>query len=465
MMKLSGILLGVAAVLGAQPGIEGNWQGGLPVQGMTLHLGLHITRTPDGFTSTVDSIDQGAMGIPVKETTFSGGKLHLNMATLHAEFEGTLSSDGREIAGTFTQGAPISLTWKRVEKVETARRPQTPKPPFPYDAIDVSFEAPDGIRLAGTLTLPRGQGPFPAAILISGSGPQDRDETLFQHKPFLVIADYLTRRGIAVLRVDDRGVGKSTGSSTQETLDDMAGDVLAGVSFLKARKDIDARHIGLMGHSEGGIVAPAVAARSADIAFVVMLAGTGVNGEQILYRQAELANRAAGASDEGIAKNRQLQQMIFDVLRDEPNDQAALGKMRAGWSRMKAEYGEAARERLDASDPAVDAEFRRMLSPEMRSFLFYDPAATLRKVKAPVLALNGERDFQVPPGQNLPAIRDALSEGGNRDFTVTELPGLNHLFQKCTSCTAAEYATLEETFSPAALEVVGDWILKHTGAK
>ncbi|MDP8982639.1 MAG: alpha/beta fold hydrolase [Acidobacteriota bacterium] len=304
--------------LWAQPAIEGTWQGTLQAGGVPLRLGLHISRGASGLlSSTLDSIDQGAMGLPVKETTFSSRNLHLEMPNLKATYEGTLSDDGTEIAGTFTQGMPLPLTFRRVDKVEILKRPQNPKPPFPYDAVDVTYETKAGIRLAGTLTSPRGEGPFPAAILITGSGPQDRDETLFQHKPFWVIADYLTRRGIAVLRVDDRGVGKSTGQSTQATIDDMADDVLAGVDFLKSRKQIDARHIGVIGHSEGGIVGPAAAARSADIAFVVMLAGTGVDGEHILYLQAELANRAAGAGDDVIASNRKLQQMIFDAMRSE----------------------------------------------------------------------------------------------------------------------------------------------------
>jgi uncharacterized protein len=336
-------------------------------------------------------------------------------------------------------------------------RPQNPKPPYPYDAQDVAYETSAGIKLAGTLTLPRGPGPFPAAIMITGSGPQDRDEALMGHKPFLVIADYLTRRGIAVLRLDDRGVGGSTGNSMRETLDDMAGDVVIGVGFLKGRKEIDARHIGVIGHSEGGIVGPAAAVRSPDIAFVIMLAGTGVVGTEVLKLQGEAVIRASGGSDQKVAEEHAVQDMIFRVLQSEQDDNAAIEKMMAEW---KAE-----RKSSDASDDVMRAQFKAVTSPELRSFLFYDPSDALRKLKVPVLALNGSRDVQVPPQQNLPAIAAALAAAGNSDYTVSELPGLNHLFQKCNKCAVQEYGELEETFSPTALEIMGDWLVRHTRAQ
>jgi len=442
-----------SAILHAQSGIEGNWQGTLDVGAVKLRLGLHVTKNGSGeFTSTFDSIDQGAMGIPLKVTTFSTNTLHFELPSAHVTYDGKLSADGNEIIGTFVQGAPLPLTFKRVEKVETMNRPQNPKPPFPYDAQEVTYEPTAGIKLAGTLTLPRGQGPFPAAILITGSGPQDRDETLFGHKPFLVIADYLTRRGIAVLRVDDRGMGGSTGKSTSETLDDMAGDVVAGVNFLKSRKEVEAKHIGVIGHSEGGTVGPMAAVRSPDIAFVVMLAGTSVPGDQVIDLQGEVMARAAGASAEALAHRHEEQMKFFDIVKSEKDEQAALEKLRAAWRETKP---------AGASDDAMDGEFKRLITPEIRSIILTDPGEALRKLKVPVLALNGSRDVQVVPRQNLPVIVAALTAGGDSDFTVTELPGLNHLFQKCRACTVAEYSTIEETFSPLALEIMGDWILRH----
>ena len=373
-----------------------------------------------------------------------------------------LSNDGQEIEGTFTQGASLPLTFKRVEKIDALNRPQTPKPPFFYESLDVSYEnKAGGVTLAGTLTLPRGAGPFPAAVMITGSGPQDRDETILGHKPFLVIADYLTRRGIAVLRVDDRGVGGSAGDSVRATIGDMAGDVLAGVEFLKGRKDIDVKHIGLIGHSEGGLIAPLAASRSSDVAFVVMLAGPGVPLEQVLYKQGELIRRAAGANDGAVALGRSIQEMMIGVLKSEPDEKRATEKIRAGWAKIKAAAPEAEREQLNAADATLAAQIAQFNAPEFRSMLSYDPAETLRKLKIPVLALNGSRDLQVPPQQNLPPIVAALSEGGDPDFAAVELPGLNHLFQKCKLCTVAEYATIPETFSPAALEVLGEWLARH----
>jgi pimeloyl-ACP methyl ester carboxylesterase len=450
-MKICWVGFLASAVLCAQSGVEGTWQGTLDVGAIKLRLGLHVSKDAEGqLTSKLDSVDQNAMGIPVKVTTFAVNTLHLELPNLHATYDGKLSADGSQISGTFMQGAPLPLVLKRVERVETLNRPQNPKPPYPYDAQDVAYETSGGIKLAGTLTLPRGAGPFPAAIMITGSGPQDRDEALMGHKPFLVIADYLTRRGIAVLRLDDRGVGGSTGNSTRETLDDMAGDVVTGVGYLKGRKEIDGKHIGVIGHSEGGIVGPVAAARSADIAFVIMLAGTGVTGAEVLKLQGEAVIRASGGSEEKVAEEHTIQDMIFRILRSEKDDKAAVEK-------MMAEGG--------GSDPAMRAQFTAVTSPEMRSFLFYDPAEALRKLRVPVLALNGSRDLQVPPQQNLPAIAAALAAAGNSDFTVSELPGLNHLFQKCNKCTVQEYGELEETFSPTALAIVGDWLVRHTAAK
>jgi pimeloyl-ACP methyl ester carboxylesterase len=460
--KIVGLFMLSAAAHAQTAGIEGIWQGTIEASGTKLRLAFHISKDDKGgFVTKWDSIDQGAMDLPVRQTTFADNKLHfqINAAT---SFDGTFNAAGNEIAGTFTQGAGIPLVLKRIEKVDALNRPQNPKPPFPYDSEDVTYQnKAAGVTLAGTITKPRGAGPFPAALMITGSGPQDRDETLLGHRPFWVIADYLTRRGIAVLRIDDRGMGKSTGNSVRTTMSEMADDVLTGVEFLKARKEIDAKHIGVIGHSEGGIVGPLAASRSQDISFVVMLAGTGVPGEQVMYLQSEMIMRVSGAGDAAAAQNHKLQEMMFNIVReakDEKDDAAILAKLRDAWAKFPGPTDE----QRKAGTQAMNAEFNRILAPELRSFLFLDPAEALRKVKAPVLALNGSRDVQVLPQQNLPAIVRALTEGGNSDFMVAELPGLNHLFQKCKTCAPSEYGDLEESFSPAALEIVGDWITRHT---
>jgi pimeloyl-ACP methyl ester carboxylesterase len=470
MKRLLSIMILAASVFAQTPGIVGNWQGTLDAGPVKLRLALHIMAADKGgFTSTLDSLDQNVSGIPVQETTFADNKLHLNLPTVRAQFDGTLNASGDEIAGTFTQGVPIALNLKRVDRIEMPSRPQEPKTPYPYDAVEASYEN-KGIHLAGTLTLPRGKGPFPAALMISGSGPQDRDESIMGHKPFWIVADYLTRRGIAILRVDDRGVGKSSGNSTQATLDDMASDVLAGIAYLKGRKEIDSKHIGVIGHSEGGMVGPLAAAGSSDVAFVVMLAGTGVSFQHAVdvhESQAEVIMRQAGASGEAIAWNSAVQNMIFRVLRSDSDANAAIRDMRAELEEMKANLPETQRRALNS--PAAVAEtnrqFASVTSPEMRSILLYDPAEALRKLKVPVLALNGSRDVQVLAKLNLPAITAALAEAGNSDFTVVELPGLNHLFQSCQKCTVAEYGELDQTFSPTALLVMGDWLVRHTRAE
>ena len=461
-------IMTVAGVACAQtPSIVGTWQGTLEAGALKMRLALHIAANENGgFTSTLDSLDQNLSGIPVPQTILSGNTLHLDLPS-RAQFDGTLNEKGTEIAGTFTQGAPMALTLKRVGRVEMPSRPQEPKPPYPYDAVEAAYDNGPN-HLAGTLTIPRGRGPFPAALLISGSGPQDRDESIMGHKPFWVIADSLTRQGIAVLRVDDRGMGKSSGNSTMLTLDDMAGDVLAGVAYLKGRKEVDPKHIGVIGHSEGGMVGPLAAVRSSDIAFVVMLAGPGVSFQEALdahESQAQIIMRQAGASEEAIAWNDAVQNMILRVLRQDRDADAAKRDMRAELEKMETNLPEPERTALKSArvQAQMGRQFESVTSPEMRSILLYNPAEVLRRLKVPVLALNGSRDVQVAARLNLPAIITALTDAGNSDFAVMELPGLNHLFQECRTCEVGEYGELKETFSPGALRILGDWLVTHTG--
>jgi fermentation-respiration switch protein FrsA (DUF1100 family) len=357
------------------------------------------------------------------------------------------------------------------QTVSGQSRPQEPKPPYPYDEQEVVYQnKKDGLQLAGTLTLPRSKGPFPAVLLITGSGQQDRNETVFDHKPFLVLADHLTRLGIAALRVDDRGVGKSTGRFIEATSEDFATDALAGVEYLKTRKEIDPRRIGLIGHSEGGLIAPLVAARSTDIAFIVMMAGPGLTGEQILYRQTALVCKSAGMSDDLIAQTRAAQDRVFAILKQEKDNVVAEKRI---LEEADAFREVAAKARADATDEhkkeisiiaaAIEgqAQSKLVVSPWFRFFLTYDPRPTLMKVRCPVLAIIGEKDLQVPAEENLAAIRLALEAGGNKDHTVLALPDLNHLFQTCRTGAISEYAQIEETISPAALDTISKWILRR----
>lgn len=326
-------------------------------------------------------------------------------------------------------------------------RPQTPRPPFPYAAEAVAFDSAPGVRLAGTLTLPEGPGPFPAVVLIQGSGLHDRDETLFGHKPFLVLADALTRRGIAVLRYDKRGVGGSTGKPLEATGEDYAVDAEAAVAFLSGRRDIDAQRIGLIGHSEGGIVAPMVAAGDPKIAFVVMMAGSGVPGDELLVAQNRAILKAMGGSDAAADVAEQLNRKVYDIAKSDASDAEGTRKIEA----VLTGAGMAAEQARGGAAQSASAW--------VRWFLRYDPRPALSKLRCPVLALDGSEDVQVVASQNLPAIRAALRD--DPDATVLELPGLNHLFQTADTGLPAEYGRIRETIAPAALKLIGDWVVAH----
>jgi pimeloyl-ACP methyl ester carboxylesterase len=464
------LLLPVSAVAQQAPdgqrSVEGFWQGSLQARGIELRLVFALKLSSNQtLTATMDSPDQGATGIPCDSATFDGQTLHLGIKRILMTYEGALSKDGSEISGTFHQaGTTLPLVLKRVDKPVTISRPQEPKRPYPYDEEEVSYEnktAP-GVKLAGTLTLPRSNGPFAAVLLITGSGPQDRDEALLGHKPFLVLSDYLTRRGIAVLRVDDRGVGKSTGNFGTATTRDFASDALAGVEYLKTRKEIDAKRIGLVGHSEGGVIAPMVAAESADVAFIVMMAGTGLPGDEVLYVQSALIAKANGASDELIATTTRAQREIFAIVKQESDNAAAIKRIREVMEKVRAGLTTEQRQAV-GYESAIESQIAPLLTPWFRYFLAYDPKAALRKVTCPVLAVNGANDLQVPPKENLPAIEQALEDGGNSDHQIVKLPGLNHLFQTSKTGSPTEYAKIDETISPAALAAIGDWLIAHSG--
>jgi len=448
--------------------IEGIWAGQLKVPGTELRIVFNISKNQDGaLTATLDSPDQGATDIPVEEVIFKDNTLRLEVKSAGGVFEGKVSEDFLVIEGEWKQsGQTLPLTLKRVDKAVEILRPQVPKKPYPYIEEELVYENKEaGITLAGTLTLPSGKGPSPVVLLISGSGPQDRNETIYNHRPFLVLADYLTRQGIAVLRVDDRGVGKSTGDFSQATSVDFASDVLAGIEYLKTRKEINPEQIGLIGHSEGGLIAPMVAVKSPDIAFIILMAGTGLTGEEILYLQGALIYRAMGVSEEDITKNRQFNEKIFSVIKEEKDKKNAEEQLRQMFMEDWEKVSDEEKEKIGDQEVYLNAQLQSLLSPWLKFFLTYDPKPTLSKVKCPVLAINGEKDLQVPPKENLSAIEEALVAGGNKNFTVKELPGLNHLFQTAQTGVPSEYAKIEETISPVALKIVGDWILEQTKIK
>jgi pimeloyl-ACP methyl ester carboxylesterase len=428
--------------------IDGAWEGVLDV-GQKLRLILHLTTTKDGLGATLDSPDQGAGGIGATAVKRDGSSLTVEIANIGAKYQGTIAKDYSSIDGTFSQGGgQFPLTLKRAasdKKIEEPKRPQNPVKPYPYRAEDLTYpNTGAGIQLAATLTIPTGKGPFPAVVLITGSGQQDRDESLLGHKPFLVLSDYLTRKGIAVLRSDDRGAGGSGGNFAAATTADFATDVEAAVAYLKTRPEVDPRCIGLAGHSAGGVIAPMVAARNRDIAFIVMMAGTGVPGDRIIVAQVVAGAEAEGMSHDAAAAAGVRQKRILDLVEQEKDESVLKEKLRA--------------ELKDVPEAQFATAFKQLTSPWYRYFLTYDPSPALRKVTCPVLVLNGAKDTQVPPKLNLPAIRKALEDGGNRDFEVDELPGLNHLFQHAKTGAFSEYAQIEETFAPEALEKIASWI-------
>lgn len=444
-------LIFAAAASTAQPAIVGNWLGTLDAGPVQLRLVFHITESVEGLRATFDSLDQGLRGAPVSQVTVSGSTVRLAVASLRASFEGTLSADAARLTGTFTQTAASAVELRKVDRFELMPRPQEPRAPFPYTSSEVNYES-RGSRLAGTLTTPSGAGPFPAVLLLSGSGAQDRDGTLAAHKPFLVLADYLTRRGIAVLRVDDRGVGRSSGAAGEQTLLEMAQDALAGVAFLKTQATLDSKRLGLIGHGEGGMVAPLAAVRTPDVKFLVTLAGVGIPGDEMLFAQAEELARAAGVTEDIIAQNRAMQAMVFQMLRDRD---PAQGNLTTDLQTIRTSF---------QAEQQLSTLQRRLVAvnaPAIRSVVLSAPAEVFRQVRVPVLALNGSRDAQVPAAKHLPGMAAALAAGGNSDFTVAVLPGLNHQFQTCNTCQPAEYGELEETFSPVALNLMGDWIVRQ----
>lgn len=434
--------------------ITGQWNGILKVQGTQLRLVFNVDKAESGFTATMDSPDQGAKGISVTHTTFENSKVKFEVANLRIEYNGELK--GTEIIGFFSQAGqqfPMNLSKEVVEK-EVVKMLQDPVKPYPYITEEVTFENVTAkISLAGTLSLPAKTGKFPVVILISGSGPQKRDEELLGHKPFLVIADYLTRNGFAVLRYDDRGVGKSTGNFAKATTADFATDVESAIVYLTGRKDIDTQKIGLIGHSEGGIIAPMVASKSNAVAFIVLLAGTGIPGDQLLLSQQKAIAKASGTTESEIQNNLEMNKKAFEMVVQSDNTEQLKTELAEYLNKVITETPNGM-----SKEQFVTMQVKQLSSPWMQYFLKYDPKIALEQVKCPVLAVNGTKDLQVPYKVNLSAIETALKKGENTHYTIKEFPNLNHLFQECETGLPSEYSQIKQTFSPIALDYITKWM-------
>ncbi len=449
-------------------GLAGFWQGTLrPSPLMELRLALEIIQSEGGkLRGVMTSLDQGGTPIPVTTVNDSSGKVHLDAATIGGSFEGAFKPDGSELSGDWRQGGgQLPLVFKRVGKAAKLKRPQEPEKPYPYRAEDVMVENKKAnLKLAGTLTLPQGAGHYPAVVLITGSGAQDRDEALMGHRPFLVLADHLTRQGFAVLRCDDRGTGKSTGNFAIATDTDFVEDALSCVAWLKGRREIDPKRIGLVGHSEGGVVAPLAAVKQpGDIAFIVMLAGVGVPMEELLIRQGIDMGRVMGQSEADAGLNAITQRESFELIKKATSGEQVEKIIREAAARQIQKLTPEQCMAPGVTEDVIAGQAKAAAAPWFRQLLAYDPRPTLMRVKCPVLAVNGEKDLQVAAKENLAAIRGALHAGGNEDFKIVEFPGLNHLFQTCTSGAVSEYGQIEETFSPMALKVVGEWLRERAG--
>lgn len=446
-------LVAAVSVLATAPqqqtaSLGGSWEGNVSVGGQSLRMVLRVDTSGDAPRAAIDSPDQGANGLSVEGLDLRDGTVRFAVPTASARFEGRLSQDGRTITGALTQGGSLPLILTRTAETATVARParpQTPAPPYPYREEEARIPTPTaGVELAGTLTLPQGDGPFPAALLITGSGQQDRDETLFDHKPFAVIADALTRRGVAVLRFDDRGVGGSTGDPIGATTADFAVDAGAAFAWLAAHQGIDANRVGLIGHSEGGTIAPLVAQAGQPVAFMVLIAGPAVSGAEVLTSQSQRIQQASGLPATIVESNTAIQRRLMEAIAANAGDADAAA--------------EAVRAAAAALPPAAiqNAE-QTARRPWMRWFVAHDPALSLTAYRGPLLALYGGKDVQVDAQQSATALAAIRP-----DARIETFPELNHLMQTATTGLPAEYPTIEETFDPAALQALVDWVVTNS---
>lgn len=456
-------IIAVMALSSFAQDLSGKWQATLSIQSVKLRIVFNIKNEDGKYSSTMDSPDQGAMGLKVESTSVFGSVITLKMPNMGAEYFGVYNSETDIIDGTFKQmGQSFTLNLSRDLKIsENIKRPQEPKKPFSYISEDVVFVNPiDGVSLSGTLALPNNKGSFPTVILISGSGPQNRNEELLGHKPFLLISDFLCKKGFAVLRFDDRGVGKSTGEFSTATTEDFAGDVEAALLFLQARKDIDSNKIGLIGHSEGGIIAPMIASKSDDVDFIVLLAGTALPGGDIINMQTSLIAQANGQMDKDIQPILDFNSSVFNLIKlDDIHFTDSLDVIVRNHIEL---LNKNSKMNEDQMEQMFDKYVSSFSSPWFKFFVTYDPAIALEKVSCPVLALNGSKDMQVPANENLAAMNKALLKANNKNFETHKLKGLNHLFQECKTGNPREYADIEQTMSPLVLDMIYKWIVIQT---
>lgn len=439
--------------------ISGHWEGALTYSGSKIRLAFNIEEQNGDLKATLDSPDQGARGIPIEKVRFQDDSLYLVLPQLGASYEGRLTQNGKTLEGQWKQGGiSLPLTMERSEGGITIRRPQLPTEPVPYYSEEVVFENKKaGVKLSGTFTRPQQDGQHPAVILVTGSGPQDRDETILDHKPFFVLADYLSRHGIAVLRYDDRGFGQSTGNFTAATTEDFAQDAIAAFDYLQKRPDVRATHIGMLGHSEGGLIAPLVAQKK-PLAFLVLLAAPVLPGNQLLLLQGEAILKQQGATVAELKNYRNLQNQILEVVRSVPDHQEAVSLLQ---ELLQSQYSSATKEeeKENSAPPShLSGQIAQLVSPWFRYYIAYNPAPSFASVNVPVLAVYGSKDVQVPATPNVEALQKIINEKGKNNYQIEILEGLNHLFQPASTGLPIEYNQIETTIAPKALELITSWI-------
>lgn len=449
----------------AQRSLKGSWQGALPAGGKEIRVVMHLKEQDGELLGTMDSPDQKITAIPCDSATIRNDSFFVIVMQGQARFQGRISSD-TSIEGTWIQGVRIPLTLRKTDTPAGVHRTQTPKPPFPYRSEDLLFyNADKSIRYGATLTAPTSSKAAPAVLLISGSGPQNRDEELFGHKPFAVIADYLTRKGYAVLRVDDRGVGLTSGNRTKATTMDFAVDADVAVDYLKTRKEVDKNKIGLIGHSEGGMIAEVVAARRKDIAFVILMAAPGVPVPQLMEEQQAAMLRTMGIKDSVVDLYRPIYTQLSQIaLKSKDTTEAMSEGMKVLHEWHTQHPGAAAAMGIigyQGERNHVAGFINTLQEPWFNTFFRFDPQPYLAQFNCKVLAVNGEKDVQVVSKQNLDGIRKSLAKSKAQPADAVELLGLNHLFQTCQRCNAMEYSVLEETIAPLLLQTIGNWMDKN----
>ena len=444
--------------------ISGEWHGNLKVMGTSLALNFDFQKAGYKWTGTMSVPQQNAKGIPLTSVTNEDNGLQFLFDAAGITFNGKWN-EKQEIEGTFIQNGqnfPLVLT-RENNDVTKINRPQEPKEPFPYSSEEVTFENPKAkITLAGTLTLPKVDKPCPVVVLISGSGPQDRNSEIFNHKPFWVIADHLSRNGIGVLRVDDRGIGKSTGNQNQATSLDFASDVQAAVTFLKTKSGVNHKKIGLIGHSEGALIAPIVASKDPSIAYIVLMAGPGVPCDELLLEQAYLIGKSEGLNETDLEKAKKVNQKIYNSVKSEKSTEEVKLEIEKLLEQNLSDNPEANYLSETQKKQMISQQKEQITSPWFRYFMKFNPDEFLSKIKCPVLILNGDKDLQVPAKMNTQGIQNSLAKAGNKKATTIVYPNKNHLFQECTTGSVNEYRTIEQTISPQVLTDITTWIEKQT---